>query len=133
MEENTNNQFNHKFSERTELFAISVYKMVKSASARYLDQVGFKQLFRSATSAAANFKAATRARSLAEYYAKICIVLEEMDESLYWINFVSKTNMIGKDKIEPIIIEAEILTKVFSKTRMKLKEKKDSKKQPRKK
>jgi len=77
MEKLSNKEFNEKWRGKTKQFALKVIalsdEMPKKESARVINQ----QLLRSATSVAANFRAACRGRSKQEYYSKLCIVVEE--------------------------------------------------------
>ena len=66
----------------------------------------YKQLIRSSTSVAANFHAAIRARSQAEYYSKICIVVEECDETYFWLDWLMDGNFVDRSIIEPYLKEA---------------------------
>ena len=76
------------------------------------------QLIRSATSAAPNYRAANCARSKNEWFSKLSIVLEEMDESKYWLEVIEEINLTSKaDLLSSLQAESEILTKVFSKAR----------------
>jgi four helix bundle protein len=70
---------------RTKEFSLAVIKMIMGLKKCYENRMICNQLFRSSTSVAANYRAATRARSDAEFYSKICIVVEEADESLFWL------------------------------------------------
>ena len=54
---------------------------------------------RSATSVAANYRAACRARSTREFFAKISIVIEEADETLFWLELLEETNIISPEKL----------------------------------
>jgi len=81
------------------------------------------QIIRSSTSVAANFRAACRARSPQEYYSKICIVVEECDETLFWFEFIEETFSLKNGKIYLLQKEATELLAVFSTTKRKLKEK----------
>jgi four helix bundle protein len=89
--ENTSNKFNDQFRSRSRSFSINVCKWVgeipKNDSVFYLKG----QIIRSGTSVAANFRAACRARSAQEYYSKLCIVVEECDETLFWLEFIEET------------------------------------------
>ena len=80
-----------------------------------------KQLLRSSTSIAANFRAFARGRSTAEKYSKLCIVVEEIDETVFWIEILSETNLIEEKLIIPIKDEAEELLKVLSVSRKNFK------------
>jgi len=81
------------------------------------------QLIRSSSSVAANFRAATRARSDAEFYAKICIVTEESDETLFWFDYLTSAALLGQDEIREIRTEVDKLTRLLGtiKSKMRLK------------
>ena len=71
------------------------------------------QLFRSGTSVGANYRAACRARSKAEFIAKLGIVLEEADESLYWLEILAETEIVKADLLAPLMKEADELVAIF--------------------
>ena len=75
--------FNEKMRVRTKGFAIGVYKILNNIKFSDLNRIPVKQLLRSSSSVAANFRSATRGRSEAEFYSKICVVVEECDESVF--------------------------------------------------
>ncbi len=72
-----------------------------------------KQLFRAGTSVGANYRAACRGRSRAEFASKLGIVLEETDESLYWLEIIVETNMMKADLLQPLMEEANQLVAIF--------------------
>jgi four helix bundle protein len=76
-----------------------------------------KQLLRCGTSVAANYRAACRARSRAEFVAKLGIVLEEADESAFWLELLIQTGTIKKEKLDSLLHEADELTAMFSASR----------------
>ena len=71
------------------------------------------QLFRSGTSVGANYRAACRGRSKADFIAKLGIVLEEADESLYWLEILAETRIIKADLLTPLISETNELVAIF--------------------
>jgi len=71
--------FNEKMRVRAKVFAIGVYKILNNIKFSDLNRIPVKQLLRSSSSVAANFRSATRGRSEAEFYSKICVVVEECD------------------------------------------------------
>ena len=75
--------FAEKIKTRTKQFALETIKLYKHLPKDYEAKMIGKQLLRSATSVAANYRAVCRARSDAEFYSKLCIVVEEADESLF--------------------------------------------------
>lgn len=71
------------------------------------------QLFRAGTSVGANYRAACRARSKADFISKLGIVLEETDESLYWLEILSETRVVKADLLAPLMAEARELVAIF--------------------
>ena len=76
-----------------------------------------KQLIRCATSVAANYRATILAQTKAAFISKISIVIEESDESEFWLEFVIDEKLIQKKRILPLFIEAHELTSIFVSTR----------------
>ena len=76
-----------------------------------------RQLLRSATSVAANYRAACRARSSAEFHAKLSIVVEEADETVFWLELLSESGTTSAEKTTPIIKEATEILSVTAKAR----------------
>ena len=72
-----------------------------------------RQLLRSATSVGANYRAACRARSRAEFIAKLGIVLEEADEAVYWLELLLETGILDHKRLDPLLREANELTSIF--------------------
>lgn len=100
--------------QRTVRFAIQVMAFVRLLPKGLEGQVIGRQLFRSATSVAANYRAARRARSKREFYAKLCIVVEETDESLFWLEFTREGEIASNTDLEQ---EATELLYIFSASR----------------
>jgi four helix bundle protein len=71
------------------------------------------QLIRCSTSVAANYRAARLAQSKAGFISKLSIVIEEADESYFWLEFIVDENMIKKDLVDPLLKEAYELTAIF--------------------
>ena len=72
---------------------------------------------RSGCSVAANYRAALRGKSRADFINKITVVLEEADETAFWIEITGRSGMIPAKRLEPLQTEAEELTKIFNATR----------------
>ena len=108
MERLSNQDFNEKMRERTKQFALQVIalsdKFPNKESARVIN----RQLLRSATSVAANFRAACRGRSKAEFYSKVCIVVEEADETQFWLEMLLDSKLILNMHSEIIKLISEI-------------------------
>lgn len=102
---------------RTKSFALRVLKMVDHLPNTIAGRAIGTQLVRSATSVGANYRAACRGRSRAEFAAKLGIVAEESDESLYWIELISEAGLLTKRKIEDLLKEADELTAIFTAAR----------------
>lgn len=75
------------------------------------------QIARSGTSVAANYRAALRAKSDADFINKITIVLEEADESGFWIELAERAKLLPSKRLKVLLQEAEELTKIFNATR----------------
>jgi four helix bundle protein len=126
MEEYDVTTFNQRMRARTEKLAVSVYLLLKRIKLNDLNRIVIKQLMRSATSVAANYCSATRGRSEAEFFSKICIVVEECDETVFWLGYSISTEILTKDQAEDLKVDAEELLRIFSSIKKKLKNKRDS-------
>lgn len=80
--------------------------------ANTIAQVLGKQLLRSGTSVAANFREASRARSDAEFVAKLGIVEQELDETLLWLEFLVEGGVVPRERTQALMDEAEQLIRV---------------------
>ncbi|MBN8676159.1 MAG: four helix bundle protein [Chitinophagales bacterium] len=99
---------------RTRKFAIDVLNFVDSLPARRSGNIIANQLGRCASSVAANYRAACRGRSHAEFIAKIGIVEEEADESTFWLDIIPETKNVSLSEVEPLLKEARELTAIFT-------------------
>jgi len=116
-------EFAELLRDRTKAFALRVIKLYQNLPKNEEARIIGKQLLRSSTSITANYRASCRARSNAEYYAKICIVVEEADESLFWIEILSEANIMSENKLASLKKEFTELLAIFSKTKSTLKPK----------
>ena len=73
-----------------------------------------KQLLRCGTSVGANYRAVCRARSKAEFIARIGIVAEEADESVFWLELIEQAKILNPKQLEEILKEARQLAAIFS-------------------
>jgi four helix bundle protein len=116
--------------KRTKSFALAVIRFFQILPKTDEAKILGKQLLRSGTSVAANYRAANRARSKQEFFAKLCIVVEECDESLFWLELLTESGIIRIEKSDPVSKEAEELLRIFSSsrktTRMSLKKQGDN-------
>lgn len=95
-------------------FALNIIKLIDYLPKNSVANVIANQLLRSATSVGANYRAACRARSKADFISKITIVEEEADESCYWLQLVSKSNLLNNTLLIDLTKEANELTAIFT-------------------
>src|SRR5690606_33501224 len=98
----SNIEFNETFRRRTKEFAIQIITLCDSLRKQPSTSVIQYQIIKSATSVAANFRAATRGRSKAEFFSKICIVVEEADETQFWLELLNESGLADKESIRPL-------------------------------
>jgi four helix bundle protein len=111
-------KFIEEMKKRTKKFAVDVIKFCDTLKACKASAVITYQLVKSATSVGANYRAACRGRSKAEFFSKICIVVEEADESEYWLEIIDESNLSDeKQELERLIVEAVEITKIVSKAK----------------
>lgn len=121
MEKSGEFNFNNHFCSRTKNFSILICKFVDLLPLKESTRTITRQMVRSGTSVSVNFRAASRARSSAEYYSKICIVVEECDETLFWLELLEEILTVKNQEFSTIKNEAIELLKIFSVTKKKLK------------
>jgi four helix bundle protein len=102
---------------RTKQFALRVVRLVDALPNTVKGRVIANQIMRSATSIAANYRAACRARSRAEFIAKLGVVEEEADETAFWLELIIDSNIRGKTQIEPSLKEASELVAIMAASR----------------
>lgn len=104
--------------ERTKKFAVDIIKLCDTFDKSSSSSIVSYQLIKSATSTGANYRAACKARSKAEFFSKICIVAEESDESEYWLEIIEDTNLTQNlVEIKRLKMEANEITKIISKAK----------------
>jgi four helix bundle protein len=123
MNESNNNQFNEQLRERTMKIAVDVRNLLCAVKISAIDRPIVNQLIRSSSSVAANYRAATCARSNAEFLSKISIVLEESDESKFWLEYLLRINVLRESDTAGLQKEMDELVRIFSSIRKKMKEK----------
>jgi len=106
-----------KLKERTKLFAHRCVKLSLALPETDLGRHIRRQLIRCGTSVASNYRAACIAQSKASFIAKLSIVLEETDESAFWLEFIIDENLLKKNLVEPLLKEANELTAIFFSSR----------------
>jgi len=107
----------NELKERTKQFALSIIKLASSISRKPEANVIRHQIIRSGTSVGANYRAACRARSRAEFISKIGIVEEEADETVYWLELLNESGLAKTDQATTLLQEARELVAIFSASR----------------
>jgi four helix bundle protein len=102
---------------RTKEFALRVIRLVDALPTSVKGRAIANQIMRSSTSVAANYRAACRARSRAEFIAKIGVVEEEADETAFWLELFIDSKIRSKTQIEPLLKEAGELVAIIAASR----------------
>jgi four helix bundle protein len=103
-----------ELKKRTKEFALRVLRFVNSMQRGRTEDILTKQLARAAASVGANYRAACRARSRADFVSKITIVEEEADETQYWLELLLDQSRVNKREIIDLLDEAKELTAIFT-------------------
>src|SRR5438477_1703477 len=103
--------------KRTKEFALRVIRMSQAMPVTREANVINNQILRSATGMAANYRAVGRARSKAEFIAKIGVVVEEADETLFWLELLSESGIVDPAKLRELLMESSQLLAIFSASR----------------
>lgn len=98
---------------RTKRFALRILCMYRALPAKEEARILGRQVLRSGTSVGANYRAACRARSRAEFIAKLGIVLEEADETVFWLELLLEGGIVKHENLDALLKEAEELTAIF--------------------
>src|SRR5436190_4169318 len=106
-----------ELKERTMEFAVRVLKMADALPRSVSGRTVANQVARSGCSVAANYRAALRGKSRADFIHKITIVLEEADETAFWIELIERAALLPAHRLVKLLKEAEELTKIFNATR----------------
>jgi four helix bundle protein len=111
---------------RTKAFALRVVKLYRSLPRSADAQVMGKQLLRCGTAVAANYRASCRARSRAEFAARIGVVVEEADETGFWMEMLVDAEIVRVALLKDLLQESKELTAIFTATRQSVR-RRDSK------
>ncbi len=101
---------------RTKRFAVRIVKMFRALPKTPEARILGRQVVRSGTSVAANYRAACRARSKAEFTSKIHIVLEEIDETVLWLEMLVDCDIVAPSRMTGLTAEARELLAIFGAT-----------------
>jgi len=100
--------------DRTKRFALRILKLCDSLPRTDAARTIGRQLLRSGTSVAANYRAVGRARSRAEFLAKMGVVIEEADESTFWLDLLVESGIMPRPRLGELIAEANELVSIFA-------------------
>jgi len=106
-----------QLKERTKRFALDVIALVGTLPRTLVAEIIAGQMVRSGTSTGANYRAACRARSRAEFVAKIGVAEEEADETQYWLELLLETKLAKSETVRRLIVEATELVAILSASR----------------
>ncbi|RSC95755.1 four helix bundle protein [Tenacibaculum singaporense] len=114
---NTKLEFIESIKNRTKQLAVKIILLYNQIQKTDATRIIGKQLIRSVTSTAANYRAACIARSQKEFFAKMSIVSEEADETLFWLELLKDTKLAPEEKLKPLMAESLEVAKIVSKAR----------------
>jgi four helix bundle protein len=103
--------------DRTRLFAIRIVRLCRSLPPTDEGRIIRKQLLRSGTSVGANYRAVCRARSKVEFAAKMGVVIEEADETEFWLELLLDLGLFSEHQLEELLSEANQLVAIFVSSR----------------
>jgi len=107
----------NELKQRTKQFAIRVMALVESLPNTLVGRTIGGQPVRSGTSVGANYRAACRGRSKAEFISKLGTVEEEADESGYWMELIIEAKLMDRRRVEPLLQEANELVAIMAASR----------------
>ena len=103
-----------ELKQRTKIFGLKIIRLVENLPSTKTTRVIGNQLIRSGTSVGANYRAACRGRSKAEFIAKMGIVIEEADESMYWMEMLIEAGIVPENQLSDLLSEANELVAIFT-------------------
>lgn len=103
--------------DRIKQFALRLVPLCEALSKGKLSSIIEHQLLRSGFSAVANYRSSCNAQTKKAFIAKLSIALEEMDESVFWLEMIRDTNLLPESKIKSLIDEGIELTKILGASR----------------
>ena len=106
-----------ELKQRTKRFALRVMALVESLPRTLTGRTIGNQLVRCGTSVGANYRAACRGRSRAEFVAKLGTVEEEADEASYWMELIIEGKLMDRRRVEPLLEEANQLVAIMAASR----------------
>ncbi|MDB5128884.1 four helix bundle protein [Mucilaginibacter sp.] len=116
--------FAESLKKRTKKFVVDNIKLFRILPKTEEARIIGRQLLRCSSSVGANYRAVCRARSQAEFHSKLSIVVEEADESVFWMEILVEAGIVQTSEIEPLFREANEILKIVSASRKTVSEKK---------
>ena len=111
-------EFIERMKKKTKNFSVEVISFCNSLKPNRASSVISYQIIKSATSTGANYRAACKARSKKEFFSKLCIVVEEIDETKYWLEVILEANLSNKKELlKRLELEAIEITRIMSTAR----------------
>jgi four helix bundle protein len=107
------NEEAEQLKQRTKDFAIRVVRLFRALPHSDEARIFGRQVLRSATSVGANYRAVCRARSHADFVNKLGVVVEEMDETVFWLEMIRDTKLLPAPKMDGLLDEAGQLLAIF--------------------
>ena len=104
--------------KRTKRFALRILKLVAALPNTVQGRTVAGQLVRAGTSVGSNYRAACRARSQAEFIAKVGVVLEETDESAFWLELIIEGELLRARLVQPLLDQANELIRIMARSRI---------------
>ena len=111
-----------ELKNRTKQFALRVIKLFRALPRTGEAQVIGRQLLRSATSVAANYRAVCRARSDKEFISKVSVVIEEADESEFWIELLIDSDIVPRERLADLLNETNEIVRIMVSSRQTISE-----------
>jgi four helix bundle protein len=108
------NGHTEQLKDRTKQFAIRIVKLFQALPRQDEARIIGRQLLRSGTSVGANYRAVCRARSRKEFVSKIGVVVEEADETVFWLDLLLECGIVPAKKLSALMQEAEELLVIFA-------------------
>ena len=104
--------------QRSKIFSLRVLRLVGALPNNVQGRAIGSQLIRSGMSVGANYRAACKARSKAEFVAKIGVVEEEADESVFWMELIVESGMLREKVVESLLLEGRQLAAIMARSRI---------------
>jgi four helix bundle protein len=112
-----------ELQNRLKTFALRLIPLCEALPKKKISAIIESQILRSGFSAAANYRSACNAQSKKSFIAKLSIALEEIDESVFWLEIIRDVNLLPQSKLDLIIVEGVELTKILGASRRSARQK----------